>query len=130
MLEKDWAPTYGCEFTEQAEIMGYHIADNKLTKYYMTELLVDIMFEASFFGFHQEHLQDEIDELEQAEKEIDEGQTMTEEEFFRELGLEDLDDFSPQEEKYCQKVREYQEKISDHSKMTEIRQILQGQIQN
>nr|WP_147440863.1 DUF6557 family protein [Lactobacillus sp. ESL0230] len=46
--------------------MGYHIADNKLTKYYLTELLTDIMYETSFFGFKQEHLQAEIKQLQQA----------------------------------------------------------------
>ncbi|WP_369931541.1 DUF6557 family protein [Lactobacillus sp. ESL0230] len=60
------AQSFDYIMTEQAEVMGYHIADNKLTKYYLTELLTDIMYETSFFGFKQEHLQAEIKQLQQA----------------------------------------------------------------
>ncbi len=87
------------------------------------------MYEASFFGLKQEHLQDELDNLEQATKEIDdgEGQTMTMEDFEREIGLEDLDRFTSQEEKYLHKMEEYERKIVVNSKSTEINEILQSQ---
>lgn len=122
-------PSYGFEFTEQAEVMGYYIADSQLTKHYLEDLLVYIMYEASFFGLKQEHLQDELDNLEQATKEIDdgEGQTMTMEDFEREIGLEDLDRFTSQEEKYLHKMEEYERKIVVNSKSTEINEILQSQ---
>ena len=124
------ALTFNYELTEQAEVMGYHIADNKLTEYYLTELLTDIMHETSFFGFKQEHLQDEIDKLRQSEKDIDEGKTLTREDFLRELGWDDLDEFSPEEESYRQKINDYEQKIITRSKMIEIGQILQSQNHN
>ena len=43
--------------------MGYYIADSRLTKHYLTELLVYIMYEASFFGFEQEDLQENLVDL-------------------------------------------------------------------
>lgn len=39
--------SYAYELTDHAEIMGYKVAENHLTKYYQKELLVDVMFEAS-----------------------------------------------------------------------------------
>ena len=57
------AADYTFEFTDQSEIMGYYIADNRLTKHYLTELLVYIMYETSFFGFEQEDLQENLADL-------------------------------------------------------------------
>lgn len=54
------AENYGCEYIEQEVTMGYHIADNSLTQYYLKDLLVCIMYEANFFGFQQEHLKVKI----------------------------------------------------------------------
>lgn len=50
------AHNYDYVLAEQAEILGYLIADTDLTQYYLPELLVNIMYEASFFGFKQEYL--------------------------------------------------------------------------
>lgn len=124
------APNYGIEFTEQAKILGYYIANNHLTKYYLEDLLVYIMYEASFFGLKQEHLQAELDKLDQATKEIEagEGETMTMEEFERELGLEDRDKFTVKEEQYLHKMADYEHKIATNSKNIEIKEILQNQI--
>ena len=32
------APSYALEWTSQAELLGYYIAENRLTKYYQTDL--------------------------------------------------------------------------------------------
>ncbi|MBB1109642.1 hypothetical protein H5S11_04025 [Limosilactobacillus sp. pH52_RY] len=42
--------SYGYDFIEQAKIMGYWVAETPLTKYYLEDLMVDILYEASFFG--------------------------------------------------------------------------------
>lgn len=52
---------------------------------------------------------------------------MTMEDFEREIGLEDLDRFTSQEEKYLHKMEEYERKIVVNSKSTEINEILQSQ---
>ena len=67
------APNYGIEYTPQEEIMGYWIADTEMTQYYLDDLMVEIMWDASFFGIEQEHLARAQKELDEASKEIDEG---------------------------------------------------------
>lgn len=126
------APNYGIEFTEQAEIMGYYIADNRLTQYYLADLLVYIMHEASFFGLKQEHLQAELDKLEQANREIKAGmgKTMTREEFEREIGIEDRDSFTSLEEQYLRQMIDYENKIATNSQSAAIKEILRSQINN
>ena len=67
------APNYGIEYTPQEEIMGYWVADTEMTQYYLNDLIVEIIWDASFFGVKQEKLPEAIKELEEADKEIDEG---------------------------------------------------------
>ncbi len=57
------ANSYAYEFSPQTEIMGWWIADNQLTQRYLLDLLVDIMEEASFFGYEQENLKKELDTI-------------------------------------------------------------------
>ncbi|WP_267202603.1 DUF6557 family protein [Limosilactobacillus kribbianus] len=66
-------PTYGYELTPMAETLGYLIIKTWRTKYYMNELLVDIMYEMSWFGYRQEGLKKEIHQLKKADKEIKKG---------------------------------------------------------
>ena len=44
------APSYALEWTSQAELLGYYVAENRLTKYYQTDLLVEVLDDACFFG--------------------------------------------------------------------------------
>ena len=67
------APNYGIEYTPQEETMGYWIADTEMTQYYLNDLMVEILWDASFFGVEQEKLPEANKELEEANKEIDEG---------------------------------------------------------
>lgn len=53
------ANSYAYEFSPQSEIVGYLVADNPLTQYYIYDLLADVMFEAAFFGFDEEHKEEE-----------------------------------------------------------------------
>ena len=70
---KENAQTYAYEFMKQAEIMGFWVADTKLTQNNIYDLLADVMFEASFFGFEQQHLETEIQKLEKSAKEVEEA---------------------------------------------------------
>jgi len=74
LLEKgDEADNYAYEFCEQAEIAGFLVADTPLTIQYIYELMADVMYEASFFGFEQEDLAGEWEAIRTAEKEIEDG---------------------------------------------------------
>lgn len=62
------AYSYAYEFQNQAEIVGYLVAETPLTLEYIYELMADIMYEASFFGFEQEDLTEEKEKLLQAKE--------------------------------------------------------------
>lgn len=47
------ATSYAYEFHKQSEIMGFLIADTELTQSYIYDVLADVLYEASFFGFKQ-----------------------------------------------------------------------------
>ena len=91
LIEKgEEAESYAYEFTRQAEIMGFLVSDAEYTQRHIYGLLVDVMFEASFFGFEQQRLEEEKKKLEEAVKECEEGRavTYTLEELEEEFGLE------------------------------------------
>lgn len=56
--------SYAYEFTPLAESAGYLVADTYLTQRNIFMVLIDFMYEASFFGFKQEDLADTVAELE------------------------------------------------------------------
>ena len=85
--KREATQSYGYNFIEQEKIMGYWVAETSLTKYYLEDLMVDILYEASFFGFTQEHLQEEKDELDRRIAE-DDSETISAEDFFAELEKE------------------------------------------
>lgn len=68
--------SYSYILAKQEEIMGTIIAETDLSKAYIIELLVDIMYEASWFGFENEHLEKERQGLNEAIKEVKEGRTV------------------------------------------------------
>ncbi|WP_270314965.1 hypothetical protein [Ligilactobacillus agilis] len=86
--------------------MGYYIADNRLTEHYLTELLVYIMYEASFLGFEQEDLQENLVDLKIRVQEAG------------------IIGFSPEEKAYLDKIIAYEGKIIEHSQQTEVEEIL------
>lgn len=91
------ATDYGYEFSTQNEIVGFQVADTKLTQCHIYDLMADVMYEASFFGFEQEHLEEEKRKLEEAVKEIDEGKTVPWEEVKAELKAEFGEDLHEEE---------------------------------
>lgn len=120
------ASSYALEWTPQAEVLGYYVAENRLTKYYQTDLLVEVLDDACFFGLEQEHLEEEITSLTARTQEV--GKKFSEEAVKRELGWDEKagDDFTPQEEKYCAQAEAAAQKISDYSKQAAIDEILQS----
>ena len=79
---------YAFEFTDQATIMGFLVADTALTKRHIYALMAEVMFQASFFGFKQERLAEELDKLEKSSREAKEntGRGKSLSEFLSELG--------------------------------------------
>lgn len=84
------AETYSYVFDRQAKIMGFKVSDAAYTQKNIVELLTDVMHEASFFGFEQQHLDEELKKLDSSIKEFEEGTatTYTMEEVWEHLGFE------------------------------------------
>ena len=84
------AETYSYVFDRQAKIMGFKVSDAAYTQKNLMDLLTDVMHEASFFGFEQQHLAEELQKLELSIKEFEEGTatTYTMEEVWEHLGFE------------------------------------------
>lgn len=118
--------SYGYNFVEQAKLMGYWIAETPLTKYYLEDLMVDILYEASFFGFSQEHLQEEKDELQRSATE-DDSTTISADDFFAELEKEQgyqFDRQSPDEQELEMKVIKMAGAYWEHSRKKELRNVM------
>ena len=84
------AETYSYIFDRQAKIMGFKVSDAAYTQKNLMDLLTDVMHEASFFGFEQQHLEEELQKLESSIKEFEEGTatTYTMEAVWEHLGFE------------------------------------------
>lgn len=115
--------SYAFEFSPQAEIMGWLIADNQLTQAHLLDLLVEIMEEASFFGYKQEGLEKEANKLAVRIKEIDKnlGKSISFDDFKKEF---DFDKQSPEEEKLEAKIIQAQIEYSEYSRKKELVEII------
>ena len=84
------AETYSYVFERQAKIMGFKASDAAYTQKNLVELLTDVMYEASFFGFEQQHLDEELQKLEASIKEVEDGtaKTYAMKEVWEHLGFE------------------------------------------
>ena len=67
MADPEKCENYGYEFCEFSEILRYLVADNKFTQGNIYEVIADVLWEASWTGYRQEHLQDELDSLREFE---------------------------------------------------------------
>lgn len=77
ILEKadaDLTP-YAYEFTAQEEIMSFLVSDAPYTQHHLFELMADVLYEASWFGYEQEGLEDAINKLDKAKEEVKAGHT-------------------------------------------------------
>ena len=84
------AETYSYVFDRQAKIMGFKVSNAAYTQKNLVELLADVMHEASFFGFEQQNLDEELKTLEASIEEVEEGTatTYTMEEVWEYFGFE------------------------------------------
>ena len=127
LLEKGYdAPDYAYTFTDQSEIMGWQVSDTWLTQYHIYELIANVMLEASFFGYEQEHLEEEKKRLEAAIEESTEGKGVPWEDVRKKMFGEDyiFDEESEDEEKLHQAVNKAEYEYSIHSRTKELDALL------
>ncbi len=132
LLEKGCdTESYGYELCPVSEIMGYYVADTKLTQHYIYELIADVLHETSFFGFHpqkrEESIQEINDRLKNANKDLTEYVSM--EELFKELGWEierQSDDEREMYNKVIQAILDY-ERYSKEKELNAIINLLKNE---
>ena len=92
ILECDNPQTYSWILTDFDEIMGYYIAETESTIKSINDVLAQIIYEMTFFGYTQEDIEKERMklglELEEVEKEAKEGKVVSMETAFADLGIE------------------------------------------
>ncbi len=84
------ANNYAYEFCLHGEIAGFFISEDAYTQMHLVDLLVDVLYEASFFGFEQEDLAGTKKKLDDAMEEIESGsyKSIPAEDVFMGLGIE------------------------------------------
>ena len=88
ILACDIPQTYSWILTDFDEVMGYYIAETETTVRNINDVLAQIIYEMTFFGYSQEDIEKERLELEEAAKEAEEGKTIPAEKLFADLGIE------------------------------------------
>ena len=88
ILACDIPQTYSWILTDFDEVMGYYIAETETTVRNINDVLAQIIYEMTFFGYSQEDIEKECLKLEEAAKEADEGKTIPAEKLFADLGIE------------------------------------------
>ena len=110
--------SYAYEMCPMSEIIGFFVAETPLTKRYIYELISNVLYEASYFGFEPEARKTRIDEiidsLNEAEEDIKNGKYYTWEEVKKELEDEHGEPFDDERELH-QKVTEATIAYNKHS---------------
>lgn len=70
LLESEITETYDADYINQAEAVGYLVADTPLTLDNIDTVLANILFEMAFFGFEQEDLVEAVSNIKQVEESI------------------------------------------------------------
>ena len=122
---------YSCILVPHEEILGYYVANNKLTQHYLHKLLSFLIHEALIIGFEQERREEIIRSLEEAEEQaknhpesllsMEEVDQMLHEEFGY---IPDTDKETDEEEELRGKAGEAQMNYSDYSKKKELEELL------
>lgn len=106
--------SYGYEFEWQEDTLGYYVADTALTQNNLLEIVVSYLFEVSFFGIDQEHIEEEKQLLDEAFKQCEDPSRSrsfnTIEELYEDLGITPEEVYSEEEEKrnaYQKAIIEY-----------------------
>ena len=89
VLDHENVPSYAYEITPREDAMSYLVADNKLTQAHLMTVVIEFLWEISFFGYDEEDVRKEAEEL---RKSIEEAET---------LEAQPVDDFFEEMEKEC-----------------------------
>ena len=91
ILECELPQNYAWDFTPWEELMGYGLAETKLTKDHANTVLAQILYDMTFFGMDYETWKREAAEVEESlevsRKAAEAGEYRTAEEVFSEFGL-------------------------------------------
>ena len=91
ILNHEMPESYWWAMTALPTVMGYLVADTKLTTDYIEDVLAQIINGFAFFGFSQKEIEEKRADLEkslaQSEEDIKNGRTLTAEEVFSKYGL-------------------------------------------
>ena len=68
---------YAYEYTSNAEILGYKVAETDYVKHYIYEIISDVLYEMSFFGYNEEIKNNKRKELDDMVEEIESGKAKT-----------------------------------------------------
>ncbi|SCW49735.1 hypothetical protein SAMN02910456_01445 [Ruminococcaceae bacterium YRB3002] len=110
LKDPDNCEAYGYMFNKFSEILGFLVADNKFTQSHIYKVIADVLWEASWTGYRQEGLQEELDNLEEFENAKEENLNHYDsvEEMFTDLmgedGYRDMIDRRHQETDESQKL--------------------------
>ena len=131
MKEKDLSKveTYAYEFTEQKEALGFLVADTKLTQDNIMDVVVDFLYEISFFGYEQKQLAKEIKKLDEAMKEIEEHPERLERVDLDELfGKYDIskEEINPEEDKLRKAYYKAEMEYIQYCRIAEMEKIKKG----
>lgn len=84
--------TYSWMLEDQTEMLGSLVADTELTTSEIYSVISNILYEATFFGYTQQEIENERkkldDALSEAQDEVERGDTVTLDEFRKAHGLE------------------------------------------
>jgi hypothetical protein len=75
------AQAYAYDFSEQAEVMGFPVTENRFTQSGIYGLMADVLYEASFFGFREEYRDEALGVFGQTIRNIDKTKAITPDEF-------------------------------------------------
>ena len=124
--------TYAYEFTEQKEALGFLVADTKLTQDNIMDVVVDFLYEISFFGYEQKQLAKEIKKLDEAMKESEEHPERLErvdlDKMFEGSGIP-VEEIYPEEREKEKAVHLAEFEYSEYCKMIELERIKQNTIE-
>lgn len=88
-FDKENPSRYSFILADSEEIAGYYVSDAYTTQYYLEDLLTWFIFEATFFGWERESVEEESNELKKRAEEVESGEakTVPADEVFEELGM-------------------------------------------
>jgi hypothetical protein len=128
LLEKGTeATTYSYILCRHPEVMGYRVSDADLTQENIYGLMVDVLWETSYFGYEEEDLENAINDMEESAAEIKRGEGIptTIEELFGE-DEDETDELEEQLYHRCMETSNDYDAYCRKKEMEILRQLLLG----